>query len=292
MIEELFLSVSNGITPGLLKKAERLAEILRGMERVLIGYSGGVDSTFLLFAAHRVLGEGAAGVLVRSPLHPGWETADALETARIMGITVELVEMDELFREEIASNPPDRCYHCKGLRFGALMEAARDRGIPFVLDGTNADDRGDYRPGMKALARLGVRSPMEDAGLSKGEIRELSKCLGLPTWNRPSLSCLATRIPYGTRLERDALKRVEAGEDLLRGLGFFPCRVRLYGGMARLEVAPERLQELAGEGMRGEVVRGMRALGFDYVTLDMEGYSSGSMNRVLDRRIEIGQGQD
>lgn len=261
------------------EKLERLEGYLANLEKLAVAFSGGVDSTFLLKVAHMILGDNVVAITVNGAIHPGWEIESSKEIASRIGVRQILLDMDIFKNENIVTNPPDRCYHCKMAIFSMIKKTAKGYGIKNVADGSNIDDAGDYRPGMRALKELGILSPLRDAGLGKEEIRILSKELGLPTWDKPALSCLATRIPYNTRITEETLSMIEAGEDFLRGLGFSQIRLRHLGNLAKIEVPPEDMMRLLG--LREMVVKKLREIGYTYITMDMEGYNMGSMNRTI-----------
>jgi len=261
------------------EKLERLEGYLANLEKLAVAFSGGVDSTFLLKVAHMILGDNVVAITVNGAIHPGWEIESSKEIASRIGVRQILLDMDIFKNENIVTNPPDRCYHCKMAIFSMIKKTAKSYGIDNVADGSNIDDAGDYRPGMRALKELGILSPLRDAGLGKEEIRILSKELGLPTWDKPALSCLATRIPYNTRITEETLSMIEAGEDFLRGLGFSQIRLRHLGNLAKIEVPPEDMMRLLG--LREMVVKKLREIGYTYITMDMEGYNMGSMNRTI-----------
>jgi uncharacterized protein len=221
-------------------------------------------------------------VLASSPTYPGSEVKEALETAKQLGIAVTGIKTNELEDEAFAANPPDHCYHCKKELFGKLAAIAGERGIAWVADGSNVDDLRDYRPGARAGAEFSVRSPLREAGLTKQDIRELSRRMDLPTWNKPAFACLASRIPYGTRIERGLLVRLDEAEGFLKELGFCQVRVRHHGDVARIEVEPEEISRMASPAIRHQVTRKFKELGYLYTALDLTGYRTGSMNAVLD----------
>lgn len=268
----------------LAAKYDHLMAILRDAGGVVIGFSGGVDSTLLLKAAVDVLGNRALAVTVTSVLHPAFELDEAEDLARILGARHRRLEADPLALDQVAQNPPDRCYHCKRAIFSQLLALAAEEDLPLVVDGSNVDDQEDYRPGARALVELGVRSPLREAGLSKAEIRELSKGLGLPTWDKPALACLATRVPYGEELTPARLRRIEQAEQTLRALGVRQVRVRDFGQTARIEVATADFPRLLEEAARTHVVARFRELGYDYATLDLAGYRSGSMDKEASKK--------
>lgn len=252
----------------------------------MVAFSGGVDSALLLRVAVEALGERALAVTAVSPIHSAFEAEEATCLAQEMGARHRLIEADPLADEHVAGNPPDRCYHCKRALFTRLLELARSEGLGAVVEGSNVDDRGDYRPGEKALEELGVLSPLREAGFTKAEVRELSRELGLSSWSKPPYACLATRVPYGEKLTPERLQRVDAGERFLRGMGLKQVRVRDHGRIARIEAPLAELELLVREENRARVVSELRRLGYDYVTVDLEGYRSGSMN------VGIGPSED
>ncbi|MCX6344773.1 MAG: ATP-dependent sacrificial sulfur transferase LarE [Armatimonadetes bacterium] len=248
---------------------------------VVIGYSGGVDSALLAKAANDALGEKAVCVHIESCLVPEAETQDAIALAEELGLNLVRLQADALAIPHVADNEPDRCYHCKMALFTKIVDIAKERGLPYVLDGANVDDASDYRPGTKATAELAVRSPLKELGLTKESVRAISRDIGLRTWNKPSYACLASRVPYGTRLTVDILKQIEGAEVALRKLGFAQFRVRHHGDVARIELMPLDMEKITTQAMRRQIVLDFRKIGYTYVALDLAGYRSGSMNEVL-----------
>lgn len=271
------------MTAELAGKYRRLMQILEAMGGVLVAYSGGVDSSLLLKVSVDVLGNRALAVTAESETYPAREGAEAIELAARLGARQRVIHTEELAIQHFAGNPPERCYYCKTELFEKLVTIARQEGIPAVADGSNVDDAGDYRPGMRAAAELGVRSPLREAGLTKADIRELSKELGLTTWNKPSFACLASRFPYVDQITAGKLQQVAAAETLLRGIGLTQVRVRHHGDIARIEVDPSEFELITEPGNRTRIVQALRDLGYVYVTLDLRGYQTGSMNETLER---------
>ena len=265
-------------------KYARLIELLAEKGGAAVAFSGGVDSSFLCYAAREALGDRAIAITVVSPMLPKSEIDCAGEVAAKIGIRHFLIEEDGI-DEEVAANPKERCYFCKKIEFTSIMNEAKKHGVHTVLDGSNMDDPGDYRPGLKALEELEIFSPLRAAELGKAEIRELSRRFGLPTWDKPAFACLASRIPYGERIDREKLSRVEKAEEVLRRAGFRQFRVRSHGGthgdIARIEVAPEERRRFFDEKTLDSVSRELKALGFLYVAMELEGYLMGNMNRAV-----------
>ncbi|HHS12915.1 MAG TPA: ATP-dependent sacrificial sulfur transferase LarE [bacterium] len=263
-------------------KITDLEDRLRDMKRVLVAFSGGVDSTLLLRVAHEVLGENALAVTAVSDIHAPEEFSRARSVVREWGVKHFTLKTDELDDERFISNPENRCYFCKLKLFTMILSLAREKDIPVVLDGSNADDMHEIRPGMKALRELGIRSPLQEAGLTKPEIRAAARSMGLPIWNQPALACLASRIPFGRAITREKIQRVYRAESLLRDMGFQQVRVRDHSPIARIEVEKEDRIRLIQDPAASRVIREFRRLGFYYVTLDLEGYRSGSLHIAAD----------
>jgi uncharacterized protein len=264
------------------EKFTQLQQLLRAFPRVIVAYSGGVDSVFLLRVAVDTLGPAQVlAIIGDSPSYPSRECAEAIRLAEEMGVAYRVIATEEIEDQRYAANPSNRCYYCKHDLFSRILRIADAEGYAAVVDGNNADDTGDWRPGQQAARELGVRSPMIDAGLTKAEIRAFSQQLGLPTWNKPASACLASRIPYGTPITRASLSAIEQAEYCLRDLGFRQVRVRHHDVLARIEVAPEEMPRFADPSLRETITQQFRALGYQYVTLDLQGYRMGSMNELL-----------
>ncbi len=265
----------------LVLKAERLRELLAGYRSVLIAFSGGVDSAYLAIAAREVLGDRALAVTADSPSYPDTHRQLALSVARDFGLAHEMIRTAELERPEYRANPANRCYYCKDELYSHLAAIARERGIDVVADGNNADDRGDYRPGRQAAREHGVRSPLDEADLSKDDIRELARAAGLESWNEPASACLSSRIPYGSEVTDERLRQIERAEQVLRDLGFRIFRVRHHDTVARLEIAKAEMPRALDPAVNATLVASLKALGYQYVSLDLQGYRLGSLNEAL-----------
>lgn len=268
---------------GTAKKLHKLRESIRSLGSAAVAFSGGADSALLAKVACDELGKKAVAVTIDSPMYPASELKAAKRLSGAIGIEHVIVRVDQLDEKDFISNPPDRCYMCK---LGDLKEVRRiadERGLKEVADGTNAEDSRDYRPGLRAKEEMRVRSPLAECGLGKADVRAISKRLKLPTAEKSSSPCLASRIPYGERITPEKLRKIERAEDYLRRKGFEQVRVRLHGDVARIEVSQKDLPRLAGPGTRALVARQLKRIGFAYVTLDLEGYRTGSLNEVLPR---------
>ncbi|RKN65451.1 ATP-dependent sacrificial sulfur transferase LarE [Paenibacillus ginsengarvi] len=275
--------MDSGLT--LKQKDERLGRILKDMGRVLIAFSGGVDSTFVLKRAFQELGDNVLAVTAASETFPTREFDAAVRLAEDMGVRLHKTEVKEFENAAFVANNPDRCYHCKTGLYSHLQSMAKELGYPFIVDGSNVDDLGDYRPGLQAKTEQGVRSPLQEAGFLKAEIRELSKELGLRTWNKPSFACLSSRIPYGTKIDKTKIDQLDVAEDFLYSLGFWQVRVRHHDKIARIEVMPDELPKVIE--LHDQIHQKLTSIGFTYVTLDLAGYKTGSMNAVLKKELPV-----
>ncbi len=264
------------------EKQKNLQNILRDMGNVAVAFSAGVDSTYLLKFARNVLGDNVIAITVATGTFPEKELAEAEEFCRIENIRMIKIRVDVFSIDSFRSNLPDRCYHCKKELFYHIKCAALEHGIINMIEGSNLDDAGEYRPGMRAIEEFGVRSPLKEAGLTKNDIRALSKEQGLKTWDKPSFACLATRIGYGETVTAEKIAMIGKAEEYIAGLGFRQYRVRLKSGEARVELLPEDIERFLSEEVRDGVRDRLHALGFKYVSLDLDGYRTGSMNAVLD----------
>ena len=262
----------------LASREQRLHDLLASFDSVIVAFSGGVDSAYLAWATTRVLGPAALCVTADSPSYPDHHRQLACRIAREFGLHHEFVRTAEMERPEYRANPVDRCYHCKNELYGVLSSLAAARGITSIFDGSNADDRNDYRPGRKAAGEFGVRSPLDESDLTKTDIRELSRLAGLPTWDEPASACLSSRIPYHSEVTGDKLRMIERAETVLRGLGFRVCRVRHHDTLARLEIGRDEMPRALDPDVRDQIVRELRAIGYQHVAIDLQGYRMGSLN--------------
>lgn len=257
-------------------KSAKLNNILKDLGTFVIAFSGGVDSSFLLHRAHKVLKTGIIAVTIRTPYIPAREIEEAIEFTSEYGIRHKIIDLE--FPDQIRHNPIDRCYICKKTLFEHLLEFARENNFKHIIDGTNADDTGDFRPGMKALKEMGIRSPLLEAAITKKEIRELSRAEGLEIWDKPAMACLLTRIPYDTEVKEGMLRMIEAAESFLFERGYPGTRVRVHGDVARIECLPGYMEKLVHNPEREHIISGLKKIGFRFVSLDLEGYRTGSTN--------------
>jgi len=271
----------SGVPEGTGKTYERLTAAIKGLDGVVVAFSGGVDSSLLLAAAHDALGPRALGVTARSPTYPAHELEQAVAIARLIGARHQLIDSHEMDDADYSANPPNRCYYCKRELFRAIKAIAAREGLAVILDGTNHDDRLDVRPGREAARELDVRSPLAELGLGKDLVRRMARERGLPNWDDPACACLASRIPYGQTITAARLQRLGAAEHGIRELGYRVVRVRDHGDLARVELARDELARAMGNESRQRLVEVCRQQGYAYVCLDLEGYRTGSMNEVL-----------
>jgi uncharacterized protein len=261
-------------------KFESLIDSLKKMEKVVVAFSGGVDSSFLLAASMLALNENVLAITVDSPSLPAYELEEAKQLARNLNVHHLVLHSDSI-EEEVKHNPVNRCYFCKKIEYGAIKEEASKAGIIYVLDGSNADDLKDYRPGMKAKEEVNVSSPLLENGITKAEIREFSKILNLPTWNKPAYACLYSRIPYGQEIKIEDLRKVEKSEKFFIDKGFRTIRVRCHDKLARIETDPDSISKLFTEPLKSEIVSSLKSFGFDFITIDLIGYRLGSFNETI-----------
>ena len=277
----------HSIPAELFNKYTALKDLLRAMDLVLIAFSGGVDSSFLLKVAHDVLGKNALAVIATSETYPEKEIQEAVRLAESMKVRYQVIQSKEMENPDFVNNPPERCYYCKTELFSRLRSIADLEDIPYVLDGANFEDSGDYRPGSKAAAELKVRSPLKELRFVKSEIRDLSRKLGLPTWDKPAMACLSSRFPYHTKIESQALRQISEAEEYLRSLGFSQLRVRHHDSIARIEVSAEDIAHMMNSNIRESIAAALKKIGYTYVTLDLMGYRTGSLNEILSEKEKL-----
>lgn len=275
------LKMDNTVTAEQQKKYEDLKELLKSYGSAAVAFSGGVDSAFLLYVAKEALGDRLVAISAKSSSFPERELKEAKEFCKTHQIRHVIFESEELEIEGFAQNPKNRCYLCKHGLFEKILKIAAEEGMAEVCEGSNLDDNGDYRPGLQAIAELNIKSPLRSAGFTKEDIRALSRQFGLPTWNKQSFACLASRFVYGETITREKLGMVDKAEQLLIDLGFRQVRVRIHGTMARIEIMPDEFEKLISKDIRDQITKSFKEFGFTYVTMDLTGYRTGSMNEVL-----------
>ncbi len=276
-------SLGNRVTDEQLKKYDDLMQLLKSYKSVAVAFSSGVDSTFLMYAAKQAVGDKAIAVTARSCSFPERELNEAKEFCKEHKIHQFIFDSEELNIEGFSQNPKNRCYLCKHELFEKMIKIADAEGIEVIVEGSNLDDNGDYRPGLIAVAELGIKSPLREIGFTKEDIRALSEHLGLPTWNKQSFACLSSRFVYGETITEEKLKMVDKAEQLLLDLGFSQVRVRIHGTMARIEILPKEFDKLISEDIRNKITTALKSYGFTYISMDLNGYRTGSMNEVIDK---------